>query len=110
MKSALRPILLNASLCASLCAFAFALSSCGEKQTDQQATAGGEILPGSASDAMLPFDTVRSQPPIAVSTEAGGEPENLAPTDAASDSPENPDAVASSAPAKAEAPSTPAAE
>ena len=29
------------------------------------ATDAGEILPGSASDAMLPYDTVRSQPPLA---------------------------------------------
>lgn len=28
-------------------------------------TAGGEILPASTSDAMLPLDTVRSQPPLA---------------------------------------------
>lgn len=45
-----------------------ALSACGsgtdKKQKDQR-TAAGEILPGSASDAMLPYDTVRSQPPLA---------------------------------------------
>lgn len=45
-----------------------ALAACGsgadKKQKDQR-TAAGEILPGSASDAMLPYDTVRSQPPLA---------------------------------------------
>ena len=41
-----------------------ALSACN-KQTDKQVQAGGEILPGSASDAMLPLDTVTSQPPLA---------------------------------------------
>jgi hypothetical protein len=45
-----------------------ALAACGSgsdtKQKDQR-TAAGEILPGSASDAMLPYDTVRSQPPLA---------------------------------------------
>lgn len=46
-----------------------ALSACGsgtsdKKQKDQR-TAAGEILPGSISDAMLPYDTVRSQPPLA---------------------------------------------
>lgn len=46
-----------------------ALAACGsggadKKQKDQR-TAAGEILPGSASDAMLPYDTVRSQPPPA---------------------------------------------
>lgn len=45
-----------------------ALAACGsgadKKQKDQR-TAAGEILPGSVSDAMLPYDTVRSQPPLA---------------------------------------------
>lgn len=41
-----------------------ALSACN-KQTEKQVQAGGEILPGSASDAMLPLDTVTSQPPLA---------------------------------------------
>ncbi len=36
-----------------------------KKQPAQQVQAGGEILPGSASDAMLPLDTVTSQPPLA---------------------------------------------
>ena len=36
-----------------------------KKQTEKQVQAGGEILPGSASDAMLPLDTVTSQPPLA---------------------------------------------
>lgn len=31
----------------------------------QDARAMGEVLPGSASDAMIPLDTVRSQPPLA---------------------------------------------
>ena len=44
------------------------LSACN-KQTDKQVQAGGEILPGSASDAMLPLDTVTSQPPLAPITE-----------------------------------------
>ncbi len=33
--------------------------------------AAGEVLPGSASDAMLPYDTVRSQPPLAPRSETG---------------------------------------
>lgn len=43
-----------------------ALGAC--KGGDKQQGAGnaqGEILPGSASDAMLPLDTVRSQAPLA---------------------------------------------
>jgi hypothetical protein len=37
-------------------------------------TADGEILPGSASDAMLPLDTLRSQPPLAPKVESSGKP------------------------------------
>jgi hypothetical protein len=47
------------------------LASCGSKETDKQAQAGGEVLPGSASDAMLPLDTVTSQPPLAPKSESG---------------------------------------
>lgn len=38
-------------------------------------TADGEILPGSISDAMLPLDTVRSQPPLAPKVESSGKPD-----------------------------------
>jgi hypothetical protein len=43
-----------------------ALCACaGEKKPSDQGMAAGEILEGSASDAMLPLDTVRSQAPLA---------------------------------------------
>jgi hypothetical protein len=42
-----------------------ALSGCGKEAKPVGGSADGEILPGSASDAMLPLDTVRSQPPRA---------------------------------------------
>lgn len=42
----------------------FGMTGCN-RQTEKQVQAGGEILPGSASDAMLPLDTVTSQPPLA---------------------------------------------
>ncbi len=43
-----------------------ALAACnGEKTSAAAGSAGGEILPGSVSDAMLPVDSVRSQPPLA---------------------------------------------
>ena len=42
----------------------FGMAACN-RQTEKQVQAGGEILPGSASDAMLPLDTVTSQPPLA---------------------------------------------
>ena len=42
------------------------LTACNnEKKPAESRTAQGEILPGSASDAMLPLDTIRSQPPLA---------------------------------------------
>ena len=54
---------------------ALALGACkGEpKKAAGAGTAQGEVLPGSASDAMLPLDTVRSQSPLAPKSE-GGEP------------------------------------
>ncbi len=50
-----------------------ALSGCkGEPKKDAGAgTAQGDVLPGAASDAMLPLDTVKSQAPLAPRTEAG---------------------------------------
>jgi hypothetical protein len=49
---------------------ALALAACqGEERTAETAPQG-EVLPGSVSDAMLPLDTVRSQPPFAPQTEA----------------------------------------
>jgi hypothetical protein len=83
------------------------LAACGgtpdKKQKDQR-TAAGEILPGSASDAMLPYDTVRSQPPLApresdkpgAKAGDGGEPTAA-------------DAPATSTDAPAEVPAEPAA-
>jgi hypothetical protein len=47
-------------------AVSLTLPACGggnDKKNDQR-TAEGEILPGSISDAMIPYDTVRSQPPF----------------------------------------------
>ncbi len=44
---------------------ALPLAACGDKQKETQAQAGGEILPGSISDEMLPMDTATSKPPLA---------------------------------------------
>lgn len=49
------------------------LSACGEKGKDgAKGSAEGEVLEGSISDAMLPLDTVRSQPPLAPHSGAPG--------------------------------------
>ena len=51
---------------AAIAALPLALAACqGEEKPAEAKTAQGEILGGSASDAMLPLDTVRSQPPLA---------------------------------------------
>lgn len=100
---------MKASLAAIACA-ALALSGCkGESKRETGGTAGGEILPGSASDAMLPYDTVRSQAPLAPKEEGGesgkdkqgeapeGEQASQAATDDAAQTP-----TASAEPAKPE--------
>jgi hypothetical protein len=51
--------------CAAV-ALLVALAGCGDaKKTNEHATAGGQVLEASVSDAMLPVDRVRSQPPLA---------------------------------------------
>ncbi len=57
---------------ACLALLPLALAACQGEKPDDKARAGGEILPGSASDAMLPLDTLRSQPPLAPRPEASG--------------------------------------
>ncbi|MBC2667053.1 hypothetical protein H7F51_16160 [Novosphingobium flavum] len=53
-------------------ALVIALPLAGCKGSDnKQATASGEILPGSASDAMLPEDRLTSQPPLDPGAERG---------------------------------------
>ena len=51
-----------------------AVAGCsGEKTANDKREAGGEVLEGSISDAMLPVDTVRSQPPLAPHSAAAKE-------------------------------------
>lgn len=54
------------------------LAACGSGGDDDQRTASGQVLEGSISDAMLPLESVRSQPPLA---QVSGTP-NSAATDA----------------------------
>lgn len=50
------------------------LASCrGEVADDANATASGEVLPGSISDAMIPLDSVRSEAPLMEATPAPDE-------------------------------------
>ena len=50
------------------------LAACQDKSRKPAGpgTAQGEVLPGSVSDAMLPLDTLRSQPPLAPISEESG--------------------------------------
>ena len=59
-------------------ALVLALAGCQaeKKPANAKGTVAGEILPGSASDAMLPYDTVRSQPPLAPQTESASAPDD----------------------------------
>ncbi len=91
-----------------LLALPLALAGCGKSNDGAGATAAGEVLPGSVSDAMLPLDTVRSQPPLAPMAEESGEkkerkpasPGGGQPSEAASEP--TPEAPADAAPASAE--------
>lgn len=101
MKPAFRP--------AAVLALALLLAACGgEKETAKgDRSAEGEILEGSASDAMLPLDTVRSQPPLAPhSGDAAGKKDDA--SDAASDKPS--DAAESPPPAASAEPAQPSAK
>ncbi len=57
-------------------ALSIALTGCGtEVKKEAGGRAEGEVLPGSVSDAMLPYDTVTSQPPLAPTSDvASGKP------------------------------------
>ncbi len=81
----------KARLFAAALLLSLPLAACKKAEPPKQAQAGGEILPGSVSDAMLPMDTVTSQAPLAprevktdakargASSGAPGEPEAATP-------------------------------
>ncbi len=83
------------------------LAACGgdeAKKAEGAGTVEGEILPGSASDAMIPLDSVKSQAPLAPKAE-GADKKDAAAKPA--------DKAAAKAPAAAEEPAAeapPAAE
>ena len=73
------------------------LAACNSDVEDDGGTASGEVLEGTISDAMLPLDTVTSQPPLAAPEPAAGS--TSAATDAASEGAEEATDAASEAPA-----------
>lgn len=64
------------TLCLAACA-ALMLSACEDEPEvavdNDGREASGEILEGTISDEMIPLDQIRSQPPLAVQTDAPGE-------------------------------------
>lgn len=50
-----------------------ALTGCGKEEKKEAATAEGRILERSVTDDMLPYDTVRSQPPLALPEDMASE-------------------------------------
>ncbi len=74
------------------------LAACNKGQPNAavDAKAAGEILPGSASDAMLPMDAVTSAPPLAPHSDPSAKPA--------------PKARGGAAPAASDAPAAPAPE
>ena len=74
-------------------AIAALLTACGgEPAADDGRAAQGEVLEGTNSDAMLPLDTVRSQPPLAEPEAAARVRARAATEDVAGETPEG-DAV-----------------
>jgi hypothetical protein len=60
-----------------LLALLLTLGGCGwfdSAPAAQGGTVQGEVLPGSASDAMIPLDQVKSQAPLAPKAEGGDQP------------------------------------
>lgn len=52
---------------------ALALSGCDKKEEDKNAqAAGGEVLPGTVSDAMIDLDTSTAEPPLQPVQPTGG--------------------------------------
>lgn len=96
-----RPTILRPGLALSAALCVLALGGCNNKP-ETQAQAGGEILEGSVSDAMLPLDTATSQPPLAPKAVTAGDKD-----DGAGDEEDKPEAD-KAAPAEP-APKAPAA-
>lgn len=78
------------------------LAACNQGKKDAGGKAAGEVLPGSVSDAMLPYDQVRSQPPLAPASgdaKAKGKQASGEKSDSASSAPEPDPSASAAAPA-----------
>ncbi len=88
-------ILANAAVLATL-------SGCHPGQKAGHGEVSGQILPGSVSDAMLPYDTVKSKAPLAPRAAAG--PDDNGPDDTTAASADLAASSASAAPEVAASP------
>ncbi len=73
------------ALISALLALAVAACNGAAKKDEGAGKASGEVLPGSASDAMIPLDQVKSQAPLAPKVEGGDKKKAEAATEAAVD-------------------------
>jgi len=82
-----------------------ALAAChkGAKNNDQR-TASGEVLQGSIGDAMIPYESLKSKPPLAPRTATKGPAAAAADDAGVADSAASADAPAEAAPAASPAP------
>lgn len=101
-----------AALLPTAVAGALAVAACGddaEEPTQANGrSAAGEVLEGSVSDEMLPYDRLRSQPPLAEMVDGEvverQEGEGAAPRAGTADLPAPPDGTAEAAPGEAALP------
>jgi hypothetical protein len=96
-------------------AVCIAITGCKQGAKETSGQAAGTILPGSTSDAMIPLDQVRSEPPLAPAGSGEGTKkagakssagEAAGKTDAPAETADTPSAAASAAPTAAPTPET----
>jgi hypothetical protein len=87
------------------------VAGCDKPARNDARSASGEVLDGTISDAMLPLDKLKSQPPLLAPSAAKSTPEGLADEasgadEATTEAPAAPDAEAVPAPTPAPSPSS----
>lgn len=53
------------------------LTACSKTPTNDERSASGEVLQGTTSDAMLPLDKLKSEPPLLAPSKVGTTPEGV---------------------------------
>nr|WP_166179775.1 hypothetical protein [Altererythrobacter segetis] len=85
------------------------LAGCNKPARNDERSASGEVLQGTVSDAMLPLDKLKSEPPLLAPSKAGTTPEGAEDEasgegDAASEAAGEPGEAATAAPSPTAAP------